>query len=81
MPFHQYGKTTKFPRDEHVDIHVRLVDLDADAEVPFPHVEIREYIRDTEAYGHGLVLPVTAFKDLVAAGTFLGLMAKPSVGR
>lgn len=80
MAFHEYGEHAKFPRDEHVEIHVRKVTLDAEGPKPVDCVEIREFIKAGEVYGHGLVLPVAQSKDLVAALDRLGLTARPSVG-
>ena len=62
MAFHQYGKTVKFPRNEHVEIHVRTVTLGH-----HEYVEIREFIKNGEIYGHGVVLPVNQIKDLKVA--------------
>lgn len=69
MPFHQYGQTVKFPRNEHVEIHVREVTLNADApeSARKSYVEIREFIRNGEVYGHGIVLPVNLVSDLKVA--------------
>lgn len=68
MAFHQYGETVKFPRNEHVDIHVRAVTLNAEAPTEQVEcIEIREFIKEGEVYGHGLVLPMTAVKDLSLA--------------
>lgn len=78
MPFHVYGKTQKFPRNEFVDIHVREVTLNADAppEQQSRCIEIREFLREGEVYAHGLVLPETAVVDLCAAFNRLGLFEK-----
>lgn len=68
MAFHKYGGSIKFPRNEHVDIHIRAVTLNAD--VPSAQVdciEIREFLKEGEVYGHGLVLPRTSIKDLLVA--------------
>lgn len=69
MAFHKVGETVKFPRDEYVDIHVRNVTLNADAPASeqFRAVEIREFLREGEVYGHGLVLPLNAVRDLKVA--------------
>lgn len=69
MSFQHVLRTEKFPRDEHVEIHVREVVLNADApsSAHVPVVEIREYLKEPEIYGHGLVIPTTAAKDLVTA--------------
>lgn len=69
MPFHQYGQTVKFPRNEHVEVHVRVVTLNADAPESErrDYVEIREFIRNGEVYGHGIVLPVNQVADLKIA--------------
>lgn len=69
MAFHKFGETVKFPRNEHVDIHVRQVVLNADAPVDaqFQAVEIREFLKSGEVYGHGIVLPFTSIKDLKVA--------------
>lgn len=69
MAFHKYGKTVSFPRDEDVDIHVRQVTLNADdIEERQEHVlEIREWIKSGEVYGHGIVLPRRTSRDLLNA--------------
>lgn len=67
MPFHEYGKTVKFPRNEHVDIHVRPVILGVDSETPVECVEVREFLKEGEVYGNGIVLPKTAINDLILA--------------
>lgn len=69
MAFHRFGKTVKFPRNEDVDIHVREVTLNANAEPEkqVDTVEIREFIKDGEVYGHGLVIPAYAIPDLIRA--------------
>ena len=69
MAFHRYGKIVKFPRNEDVDIHVREVTLNADGpeEKQVQSVEIREYIKSGEVYGHGLVLPAHCVRDLRVA--------------
>jgi hypothetical protein len=68
VTFHRYGASAKFPRNEHVEIHVRKVDLNADApSQAVPCVEIREYIKSGEVYGHGIVLPAALIKDLKIA--------------
>lgn len=69
MAFHQYGETVKIPRNEHVDIHVRAVTLNADeAETEQVEcIEVREFIKDGEVYGHGLVIPCHTVKDLALA--------------
>lgn len=69
--FHLYGKTVKFPRGEHVEIHVRQVRLAVGEDAPEParedYVEIREYIKEAEVYGHGIVLPANQIADLKVA--------------
>ena len=74
MGFVQYGALEKFPRDEHVDIHVREITLGADAptaqKVEF--VEIREFIKSGEVYGHGLLIPKRELRDLKVALERLG---------
>ena len=67
MAFHEYGATLKFPRNEHVDIHVRAVTLEPESENPTECIEIREFLKEGEVYGHGLVLPRTTVKDLCLA--------------
>ena len=69
MAFHKYGATVKFPRNEHVEIHVRPLTLNADAPAQnhVEAVEIREYIVSGETYGHGLVLPRASVRDLLVA--------------
>lgn len=66
MASHEFGQTVKFPRNEHIDIHVREVILDAE-DTRFPAVEIREFIKAGEVYGHGIVLPRHSVKDLLVA--------------
>ena len=69
MAFHRYGKTVKFPRNDDVDIHVRQVTLNADDETDkqVEMVEIREFIKAGEVYGHGLVIPCREVADLKIA--------------
>lgn len=69
MAFTEVIRTEKFPRNEHVDIHVRTLVLNADAPEAdrVSAVEIREYIKEGEVYGHGLVLPAREVKDLIQA--------------
>jgi hypothetical protein len=68
VAFHQFGKTVKFPRNDDVDIHVREVTLNAEAPSgKVECVEIREFIKEGEVFGHGIVLPLHAIKDLQVA--------------
>jgi hypothetical protein len=69
VSFQQVHRIEKFPRDEHVEIHVRTVTLNADAppSAHVPVIEIREYLKEPELYGHGIVIPLTAVKDLLVA--------------
>jgi hypothetical protein len=69
VAMHKIGRTTKFPRDEHVDIVVREVLLNADApeSARVPTIEIREYIKSSEMFGHGLVIPARSTRDLQVA--------------
>jgi hypothetical protein len=68
VAFHQFGETVKFPRNEHVDIHVREVTLNAEAPSgAVDCIEIREFIKEGEVYGHGIVLPASSVKDLQIA--------------
>lgn len=69
MVFKTDGKPVKFPRNEHVEIHVTAITLNADAEPvqQVQAVEIREFIKNGEIYGHGIVLPLTAVTDLKIA--------------
>lgn len=69
MPFHRYGETVKIPRDENVEIHVRAVTLLADLpeERHVNLVEIREFIKSGEIYGHGIVIPEREIADLKVA--------------
>lgn len=62
----------RFPRDEDVDIHVSLVTLsvgdDSSEGSKKPYVEIREWLKVPELYGHGIVVPArVAIKDLKVA--------------
>jgi hypothetical protein len=81
VALHEYGKLVKFARNEDVDIHVRKVTLDPEGTKPVECVEIREFLKGGEVYGHGLVIPVSQAKDLNAAFSQLGLLAAPSVGK
>lgn len=67
--FHKYGKTVKFPRNPDVDIHVREVTLNADAptEQQVEAIEIREWLKGGEVYGHGLVIPRDLSLNVVEA--------------
>jgi hypothetical protein len=80
VSFHKYGKTVKFPRNEAVDIHVREVTLDVESDSPVEAVEIREFIKTGEVYGHGLVIPRDSVKELDVAFRRLGLLTAPSLG-
>ena len=75
MTFHRYGKTAKFPRDEHVEIHVREVTLNASApaSAQVQMVDIREFIREGEVYGHGVLIPIQVIPDLDVALDQLGV--------
>lgn len=63
MSFSVVGETATFPRDEHVDIRVREITLDDSVQC----VEIREWIKSGEVYGHGIVLPFKSIRDLKIA--------------
>lgn len=69
MAFHRYGKTVKFPRNEDVEIHVRQVTLNADGpeKKQANCVEIREFLKEGEVYGHGIVIPAREVRDLLVA--------------
>ena len=69
MAFDKVQRTETFPRDEHVDIHVREVTLNADApsSAQVSVVEIREYLKDGGVFGHGIVLPASTTNDLITA--------------
>lgn len=69
MSFHQYGQTISVPRNEHVDIHVRRVTLNANAPVErhVEMVEVREFLKAGEVYGHGIVIPLREVSDLKIA--------------
>lgn len=75
MTFANALRTEKFPRDEHVDIHVRQVALNSSAppSARLPVVEIREFIKESGVYGHGIILPLNSVSDLVTA---LGRVSK-----
>lgn len=67
--FHRYGETLVVPRNEHVDLHVRQVTLNANAPTAkqVEAVEIREFIKAPEVYGHGLVFPGTSLDGVIKA--------------
>lgn len=68
MSFHQYGETVVVPRNEHVDLHVRTVTLAAESPtLQVDCVEVREYLKESELYGNGLVLPINLVPDLKIA--------------
>lgn len=65
MAFHQYHEGVQFPRNEHVDIVVRPVTLNADAPADaLEYVEIREFIKASGTWGHGIVVPRNLLPDL-----------------
>jgi hypothetical protein len=69
VAFHRVVKTVKFPRNEHVEVHVRRVVLNNDAPEAerVDAIEIREFIKAGEVYGHGLVIPAQNDTDLIHA--------------
>jgi hypothetical protein len=69
VAFIQYGEMFKFPRNENIDIHVREVTLNADAPPgeQVRAVDIREFIKNGELYGHGVMLPMRAVNGLQIA--------------
>jgi hypothetical protein len=55
----QYGASKKVPRNEHVDIVVRRVTVNPGIESERQeYVEIREFIKSGEVYGHGILIPL-----------------------
>ena len=74
MAFHKYGRTYTVPRDRHVAIVVREVTLNADAPESqrVEAVEIREYLKEGEIWGHGITVPAAMSKplrDAIASAT------------
>lgn len=69
MAFHKYGQTVKVKRSADVELHVREVTLNADAPEAdqIQHVEIREFLREGEVYGHGLIFPRDTSLGIVEA--------------
>jgi hypothetical protein len=69
VAFIQYGETVKFPRNENIDIHVREAILNADAPPggQVRAIDIREFIKNGELYGHGILLPLRAVSGLQVA--------------
>lgn len=68
MSFHQYGETVVIPRNEHVDLHVREVTLAAETPtLRVECVEVREYLKEGEVYGNGLVIPTSLVGELKVA--------------
>ena len=68
MAFHQHHEGVQFPRNEHVDIVVRPVTLNADAPSDsLEYIEIREYIKASGTWGHGIVVPFGVMPDLKIA--------------
>lgn len=65
----EFKKPAVFPRNEHVDIHVRrgILNPDAPESERVEVLDIREFIKSGEIYGHGLVLPLRNKADLVTA--------------
>lgn len=65
------GNKATFPRNEHVDIHVRTVTLAVGNDAPDPakgkYLEIREFIKASGLYGQGIVIPLLQAKDLRCA--------------
>lgn len=70
MSFVKVLSEEKFPRSEDVDIHVRRVLLNADGveSRQADCIEIREWIKSGEVYGHGIVIPTREWKELKVAG-------------
>lgn len=65
--FHRYGETVVVPRNEHIDLYVRQVTLNAAAPTS-KHVhaiEIREFIKAPEVFGHGLVFPEESLDGVI----------------
>lgn len=68
MSFHQYGETVVVPRNEHVDLHVRTVTLAAESPtLQVECVEVREFLKEGEMYGNGIVFPLALAQDLKVA--------------
>lgn len=69
MAFHEIGKTVTFPRNEHVNIVVRTVMLNTDAPTEhwLEYLEIREFIRASETFGNGVLIPIGQVDDLLVA--------------
>lgn len=69
MPLAQKTNQISIPLNEHVDIHVMrlVINPDAGPSKRLDAVEIRQYIKESEVYGHGIVVPAREVKDLVVA--------------
>lgn len=67
LSFTKFGKTKKIPRSKDVELHVRQVTLLPDSDDSRPYIEIREYIKTTGIYGHGIVIPLGLVDQVVAA--------------
>lgn len=66
----KYGRSQIFPRSETVDIHVReltLTGVAGDKVTEREYIEVREYIKPSEVYGHGIVIPRDRLTDLQTA--------------
>ena len=58
MSFVAYGRSRQFPRSANVDIVVREIVLNPNVEEQRrEYVEIREFLKNGEVFGHGVVIP------------------------
>lgn len=73
MAFSKIGKVEKFDRNESVQIHVRELTLLPDTDDAKHYIEIREFIKTSSLYGHGVVLPKGLAREI--ATTITGLVA------
>lgn len=64
----EYGeRIRKFPRNEHVEIHVREVTLLPGTPDEKNYVDVREFILNGSVYGNGILLPVGLIQLLTPA--------------
>ena len=57
------------PLNEHVDLHINrlVINPDAGPSQRFEAVEVRQYIKESASFGHGVTIPAREVKDVALA--------------